>query len=126
MAWMDEGREVKGGVLPAAILRVVPGESLFVGDYQHLNGGSVPFSPALPGAVRQHSLRGDSLILTAGSFMACAPGIHLGTRFDGLGGLFSGDGGFFIECKGKCFTAHSVQCWKRKVMGFSWRIPAMS
>ena len=113
MAWMDEGREVKGrlqgGVVPAAIRRVVTGESLFVGDYQHLNGGSVTFPSASPGAVRHHSLRGDSFILTAGSFMACAPGIQLKTCFSGLGGLFSGDGGFFIECKGKCLTAHSVQ-----------------
>ena len=104
MAWMSAGIEVQGqlmgGFLRAAIRRLVANESLFVGEYRHPSGGSVTFSPTLPGAVRQRTLRGDSFILTAGSFMACTPGVELKTRFAGLRGLFSGEGGFFIECTG--------------------------
>lgn len=48
----------------------------------------------------QRTLSGDSLILTAGSFMACTPDIKLSTRFGGLRGMFSGEGAFFIECSG--------------------------
>lgn len=104
MAWMDDGMAVNGrlmgGFLRAAIRRIVADESLFVGEYYHPNGGSVTFSPTVPGAVQQRTLHGDSFILTAGSFMACTPGVELKTRFAGLRGLFSGEGGFFIECTG--------------------------
>lgn len=105
MAWMSDGTEVKGrllgGFLRAAVRRLVANESLFVGEYQHPSGGSVTLSPTVPGAVLQRSLHGDSLILTGGSFMASTPGVELKTRFAGLRGLFSGEGGFFIECSGQ-------------------------
>ena len=104
MAWMSDGMQLKsrllGGFLKALIRKLVGGESLFVGEYQHPLGGSVTFSPARPGTILQRTLKGDSLILTAGSFMACTPGVKLKTRFGGLRALFSGEGAFFIECSG--------------------------
>ena len=105
MAWMSEGTQVKarllGGFIKAMVRRLVAKESLFVGEYQHPGGGSVTFSPSTPGAVLQRTLAGDSLVLTAGSFMACTPGVRLKTRFGGLKALFSGEGGFVIECSGQ-------------------------
>ena len=104
MAWMSDGMEVKarllGGVFKALLRKFGGGESMFVGEYLHQRGGSVTFSPARPGAIMQRTLKDESFILTAGSFMACTPGIELRTRFHGLKGLFSGEGGFFIECSG--------------------------
>ena len=105
MAWMSDGMQVKarlmGGFLKALVRKLFGGESLFVGEYSHeRGGGSVTFSPARPGTVLQRTLSGDSFILTAGSFMACTPGVELKTRFGGLKGLFSGEGAFFIECSG--------------------------
>ena len=87
--------------MPKALIRkLVGGESLFVGEYRHPNGGSVTFSPARPGTVLQRTLNGDSFILTSGSFMGCTPGVRLKTRFGGLRAIFSGEGAFFIECSG--------------------------
>jgi uncharacterized protein (TIGR00266 family) len=104
MAWMSAGTKVKvrllGGLFKALIRRLVAKESLFVAEYSHPGIGSVTFSPATPGSVAHRRLDGDSFILTAGSFMACTPGVELKTRFAGLRGLFSGEGGFFIECTG--------------------------
>ena len=104
MAWMDSGLDVKarllGGFLPALIRKLTGGESLFVGEYTADRGGSVTFSPSRPGMVVQRTLSGGSITLTAGSFMACAPGIELKTRFGGLRSLFSGEGLFFVECSG--------------------------
>ncbi len=105
MSWMDPGTEMKsrllGGVVKAAIRRVVGGESLFVGEYSHPRGGSITFSPSTPGSVLSRTLSGDSLYLTAGSFMACTPGVQLQTRFGGLTAFFSGEGAFFLECTGQ-------------------------
>lgn len=104
MAWMSQGMQVKarllGGFWKAMVRKMVAGESLFVGEYHHPSGGSVTFSPARPGSVLQRTLNGDSLILTAGSFMACTSGVNLRTRFGGIRALFSGEGAFFIECSG--------------------------
>ena len=104
MSWMSSGAEVKarllGGFLPALIRKLVGGESLFVGEYSHLTGGEVTFSPAAPGTIGHRRLSGDSLVLTGGSFMACSPGVNLATRFGGLRSMFSGEGMFLIECSG--------------------------
>jgi uncharacterized protein (TIGR00266 family) len=104
MAWMSEGTKVKarllGGLFKAIVRKVFGGESLFVGEYRHEGGGSVVFSPSRPGTVLEKTLSGDTIILTAGSFMACSPEVTLKTRFGGLKGLFSGEGAFFIECGG--------------------------
>ena len=74
--------------------------SHFVGEYTADRPGSVTFSPSRPGMVVQRTLSGGSITLTAGSFMACTPGIELKTRFGGLRSLFSGEGLFFVECSG--------------------------
>ena len=104
MAWMDSGIDVKarllGGFLPALIRKLTGGESLFVGEYTADRQGSVTFSPSRPGMVVQRTLSGGSITLTAGSFMACTPGIELKTKFGGLRSLFSGEGLFFVECSG--------------------------
>ncbi len=104
MAWMSDGMAVKarllGGFLKAMLRKAFGGESLFVGEYEHPAGGTVTFSPAQPGMVLERTLTGDSFILTAGSFMACTPGINLKTQFGGFRALFSGEGAFFIVCSG--------------------------
>ena len=76
------------------------GESLFVGEFSHPEGGEVSFSPSVPGTVHHRHVNNDMLILTGGSFMACTPGVKLGTQFGGIKSMFSGEGLFFIECTG--------------------------
>lgn len=104
MAWMSDGVEVKarllGGALRALARKMFGGESAFVGEYTHPTGGSVTFSPAIPGDIIHRQLQDDSLILTGGAFMACTPDIRLRTKFGGLKALFSGEGAFVIECSG--------------------------
>ena len=78
MAFMSDGTELKskliGGLGKALIRKVVGGESLFVGEYNHPTGGSVTFSPDRPGMIMHRKLSGDSFVLTAGSFLAATPG----------------------------------------------------
>lgn len=104
MAWMNDGMQMKsrllGGFTKALVRKLVGGESLFVGEYQHPTGGAVSFSPSTPGSVVHRSLQGNSLILTAGSFLACTPGVQLKTKFGGMKALFSGEGAFYLECSG--------------------------
>ncbi len=113
MAYMSEGMEVKsrlmGGFLKAIIRKVFGGESLFVGEYTHPTGGLLGISPSVPGKVIHRVMKGETLFLQAGAFLACSPKLHIGTQFGGLRAIFSGEGLFFLKCTGEgdlFFCAH--------------------
>jgi uncharacterized protein (TIGR00266 family) len=78
----------------------VGGESLFISEYKAPKMAFVALSPACPGSVVHRPLKGDKFYLTAGSFLACSPGLGLETRFGGLRAFFSGEGGFLVEVSG--------------------------
>lgn len=104
MAWMSDQMAMQsrmmGGFIKSIIRKFAGGESAFLVEYSHPTGGSVTFSPAIPGAVLHRQLNGDSLILTKGSFLGCTPGINLAVKFGGLKSLFSGEGAFQVVCSG--------------------------
>ncbi len=104
MSWMSADLEVTsqmmGGFLPALARKVVAGESLFVGEYKATKPATLSISPSLVGQVVHKKLSGTPYLLQPGSFLACTPGITLGTKFGGLRGLFSGEGLFFLEVGG--------------------------
>ncbi len=97
---MDLKSRMMGGVFSALGRKIFGGESLFVGEYSAPDGGWISLSPGLPGSVMHHQMDDGKLILTAGAFLACSPGIRLRTRFGGFRYLFSGEGGFFLEASG--------------------------
>lgn len=90
-----------GSKLGALGRKLVGGESFFVGEYGGRRGGTLAISPGLAGTVMHYPLDGAPLRLTAGSFLACTPGVSLKTRFGGLRGLFSGEGAFFLDAVGR-------------------------
>ncbi len=92
---------VMGGFLSALGRKFLAGESFFVAEYGGPAGGELALSPALPGTVISERIDGGSLWLTAGSFLACTPGIALRTRFGGVRALFSGEGAFLMRAEGK-------------------------
>ena len=98
---MEMNTRLIGGFFKAFIRKMVGGESLFVGEFTAPREGAfVALSPAVPGSVLHRELIDDSLILTAGSFLACTPGMELRTKFGGFKAFFSGEGAFFIEATG--------------------------
>jgi uncharacterized protein (TIGR00266 family) len=91
---------IMGGILPALVRKLFGGESFFVGEYGGASGGELALSPSLPGTVCHRRLDGEELYLTAGSFLACTPGLQLRTRFGGIRALFSGEGAFLLLAEG--------------------------
>jgi uncharacterized protein (TIGR00266 family) len=72
-----------------------------MGEYTATRDGSeVMISPGIPGEVVQREIVGSGLTLQAGSFLACTPGVELGTVFGGLRAIFSGEGMFFLSVGG--------------------------
>lgn len=92
---------ILGGWLPGLGRKLFGGESLFIAEYGDERGGQLTVSPSLPGSVLHRRLEGDSLHMTAGSFVACTPGIELKTKFGGLRYFFSGEGAFLLSCSGR-------------------------
>ncbi|MBQ16841.1 MAG: TIGR00266 family protein [Planctomycetaceae bacterium] len=90
-----------GGFVQSAIRKLVGGESLFISEYTAESPGTISISPASPGCVLERELRGDSLWLTAGAFLACTPGLSLDPRFGGLRSFFSGEGVVLMEASGE-------------------------
>lgn len=90
-----------GGLFKAMIRRLVGGESVFVGHYTAQQDGFVSLSPSIPGCILHRKMGpGDKFHLTAGSYLACTPGMNLETKFGGLKAFFSGEGAFFLEVSG--------------------------
>ena len=88
------------GFLKSAVRKLVGGESLFISEFTAPKMAFVSLTPSCPGTVLHRQMKGDSFYLTAGSFLACTPGMELRTKFGGLRAFFSGEGGFLIEVAG--------------------------
>ncbi len=91
---------MSGGLAQSLIRKVFAGQSLFVGEYHSSVGGWISLAPRFPGTVLQRTLGGDTLHLTAGSFLACSADVVVRPRFGGLRALFSREGLAFLECRG--------------------------
>ncbi len=104
MSRMSSHMELKtrlvAGLLKSVLRKLVGGESLFISEYSAPQAGSVSLSPGCPGTIMHRQMTGDSFLLTAGSFLACTPGMELRTKFGGIRAFFSGEGGFLIEVEG--------------------------
>ena len=92
MSYMRPGMEVKarmlGGIVKALVRKLVAKESLLVGEYSHPDGGKITLSPTVPGSIARRTLKGETLTLTRGTFLACTPDVQLSTRFGGLRSFF--------------------------------------
>ena len=105
MSRMSSHLELKtrlvGGLVKSVIRRLVGGESLLISEYTAPRMAFVALTPSCPGSVLHRPMDGGSFYLTAGSFLACSPGMQLETRFGGLRAFFSGEGGFLLEVSGQ-------------------------
>ncbi len=102
---LDVKTHLIGGMLKAVVRKLVGGESLFVAEYANPANSGEPmfasFAPAIPGSILHRKISpGAPFYLTAGSYLACTPGMDLHTRFGGLKAFFSGEGAFFLEAAG--------------------------
>ena len=79
--------------------RVLGGESFFVNRFVGGPGGGwVMLAPPAPGDVREYSMQpGDELFIQSGSYLASWGGVGIDSSFQGLRGMFIGEGLFFLR-----------------------------
>lgn len=90
-----------GGLLKAA-KRLLGGETFFMNHYTAgPNGGELWLAQTLPGDMMDFVLEGQTLIVQAGSFVACAPGIALDVGWQGFKNFLSGESLFWLRISGR-------------------------
>ena len=95
---MDTGS--KGGVF-GAFKRAMGGESMFQNTFIAKDGeGTLTLAPTMMGDIIAREMKGESLIVQSGSFLASAPSINLDTKWGGGKMFFSGEGLFALKASG--------------------------
>jgi uncharacterized protein (TIGR00266 family) len=89
-----------GGLLGSLKRSVMGGESFFQNTFSTESGGEVTLAPPLAGDVVDHELRGESLLIQSGSYMASHPDVELDTKFGGGRTFFGGEGLFLLKATG--------------------------
>ena len=89
-----------GGLLKAA-KRLLAGESFFLNHYTAgANGGEVWLAATLPGDMMKIALSGETIIVQAGSFVACSEGVTMDMSWQGFRSFLSGESMFWLRISG--------------------------
>ncbi|WP_437479175.1 TIGR00266 family protein [Sorangium sp. So ce1014] len=85
----------------ALLRKLSGGETFFVNHIEAPEGGGwVWLAPPLSGRVRHVPLQGETMLFSAGSYLASAGDIDVRVRWGGLRAVLAREGVFFIEASG--------------------------
>ena len=91
----------QGGGLLKAAKRLLGGDSFFLNHFTAgAAGGEVWLAQTLPGDMMKMALEGQSIIVQAGSFVACSTGVGMDVGWQGFKNLFSGESMFWLRIGG--------------------------
>jgi uncharacterized protein (TIGR00266 family) len=116
--------EMKGGLGGALKRGVLGGESLFMNTFTSNGPGTISFAPGYPGDVTHIKMKGDTWFLQGGAYMCCSPEITIDTKFQGLKGLVSGEGLFFLKADGvgDLFISNYGSIIEKELKGESFKV----
>jgi uncharacterized protein (TIGR00266 family) len=93
--------KMQGGLLSALARKVLTSESFFQNTFTAARGaGEVTFAPSLPGDIRLREMRGESLVLQSGAYLASDPSIEIETQWGGAKSFFGREGLFLLRATG--------------------------
>jgi uncharacterized protein (TIGR00266 family) len=90
-----------GGFLMALVRRLFGGESLFINEFSTASRGDLVLTQPWPGDIECVELKGQTLYLQAGAFLACDPDVQLGVGYAGLRSFFAREGLFRLKVSGQ-------------------------
>ena len=98
---MDIQTEAKGGLLKSLTRAMFGGESFFMNTYTaEKDGDQIVLAPPLPGDIAVIEMRGDSLLVQSGSYVASSEGIEVDTKWSGAKTFFGGEGLIMLKITG--------------------------
>jgi uncharacterized protein (TIGR00266 family) len=81
--------------------KFLAGESMFVNTFKAKgSGGKVMLAPSMVGDIAHIPLNDSRITVQAESYLASSPKVKVGLIWGGISMLFSGEGAFFLDCKG--------------------------
>ncbi len=105
MASMSAGVEMRtrwnGSVFAALARRLFGGESLFINEFSTKTRGRLVISQPFPGDIAGLELKGATLFLQPGAFVACEPSVTLGLGWAGLASFVGREGLFRLKVSGE-------------------------
>jgi len=97
---VDVETKMEGGLLKSLGRAVLGGESFFQNFWTAgPQGGEVTLAPELPGDIELIEMKGESILVQSGSYMASEAGVDLSAKLSGKAFL-SGEGLSILEAKG--------------------------
>ena len=92
-----------GGNIIGGLRRMMAGESFFVNTFRGGHyGGWVSLAPPSPGDIIQQDISpGQNLFIQGSSYLASTEHVETDSQFQGMKGMFSGEGMFFIRAQAK-------------------------
>lgn len=99
---LDMKARFNGGFLSALLKRFLGGESLFVSEFTNNTTGTrrVTLVQSTPGDMTGFELKGQSLCLQPGAYIACTPGVKLGLKWAGFASFIGKEGLFKLMASG--------------------------
>ncbi len=99
-ATIDISTKWSGGFIKAVLKRVFGGESMFVNTFTTQSGGELVLTQAFPGDMECIQLKGNTMYLQPGAFIACEPGVKLGLGWAGIKMAIAREGLFRLKVSG--------------------------
>ena len=89
-----------GGAVQAVVKRVFGSESLFVNEFTATSPGEMVITQPFPGDIECIELKGNTMFLQPGAFLACEPGVNLGLGWAGIASFVGKEGLFRLKVSG--------------------------
>jgi len=89
-----------GGPIRAVGKRFLGGESLFVNEFTTRSSGELVLTQAFPGDIECIELKGNTLYLQPGAYVASEPGVTLGLGWAGISSFVGREGLFRLKVSG--------------------------
>jgi uncharacterized protein (TIGR00266 family) len=90
-----------GGFFRALLRRLFGGETLFINEFSTDSEGELVLTQPTPGDIECIELKGQSLFLQPGAFLACDPDIEMGLGYAGLRSFLAREGLFRMKVSGQ-------------------------
>jgi uncharacterized protein (TIGR00266 family) len=105
MVGMSPGLEMetqaKGGFLKSIGRSMFGGESFFLNTYTASSHGNIiALAPPLPGDIAVIEMRGETLMVQSGSYLASSVGINVDTKWSGAKTFFGSEGLIMLRISG--------------------------
>jgi len=98
---IDIETKMQGGLMGGLKRKMLGGESFFMNHFtSSADDGAIYLTPTLPGDIRVREMKGETVFLQSGSFLAAVGDIEIDTKWKGFKGFFSGEGFFMLRISG--------------------------